>query len=117
MHLMSRVIVIGGGIVGVTSAWALVNDGHEVTLLEAGQDIAGQTSYANGGQIAVSDSAPWATPSVPFKVMRWLGRNDAPFRLRPRLDITQWHWLYLFLLNCRGRALSAGTERNLRLAT
>ena len=114
---MSRVIVIGGGIVGVTSAWALVNDGHEVTLLEAGQDIAGQTSYANGGQIAVSDSAPWATPSVPFKVMRWLGRNDAPFRLRPRLDITQWHWLYLFLLNCRGRALSAGTERNLRLAT
>jgi len=71
VHLMSRVIVIGGGIVGVTSAWALVNDGHEVTLLEAGQDIAGQTSYANGGQIAVSDSAPWATPSVPFKVMRW----------------------------------------------
>ena len=60
---MSRVIVIGGGIVGVTSAWALLNDGHEVILLEAGQDIAGQTSYANGGQIAVSDSAPWAAPS------------------------------------------------------
>lgn len=114
---MSRVIVIGGGIVGVTSAWALLNDGHEVILLEAGQDIAGQTSYANGGQIAVSDSAPWAAPSVPFKVLRWLGRKDAPFRLRLRLDIAQWHWLYLFLLNCRGQALSAGTERNLHLAT
>ena len=114
---MSRVIVIGGGIVGVTSAWALLNDGHKVTILEAEQNIAGQTSFANGGQIAVSDSAPWAAPSVPFKVMRWLGRKDAPFRLRPRLDTAQWRWLYLFLLNCRGQALSAGTERNLHLAT
>lgn len=114
---MSKVIIIGGGIIGVTSAWALLNDGHDVTLLEAGKDIAGQTSYANGGQIAVSDSAPWAAPSVPFKVLRWLGRKDAPFRLRPRLDPAQWRWLYLFLLNCRGEALSAGTARNLNLAT
>lgn len=113
---MSGIVVIGGGIVGVTAAWELLLDGHEVTLVEAGDDIAGQASFANGGQIAVSDSAPWAAPSVPFKLFQWMGRKDAPFRFRPSLDPAQWRWLCLFLLNCSGRALASGAARNLLLA-
>jgi D-amino-acid dehydrogenase len=105
-----RIVVLGGGVIGTASAWFLNRDGHEVTLVERQSGVALATSFANGGQISVSHSEPWANPSAPAKVLRWLGREDAPllFRLRPELH--QWLWGLAFLREC----LPARTLRNIR---
>src|SRR3981189_1920955 len=87
-----RVLVLGAGVIGVTSAWYLSKAGHEVTLVDR-HDAAGlETSFANGGQISVSHAQPWANPRVPRKILKWLGREDAPLLFRPRADLAQWLW-------------------------
>lgn len=95
-----RVIVLGAGVVGTASAWYLRDAGHEVVVLERGAQPATETSYANGGQISVSHAEPWANPSAPFKVFRWLFRDDAPLLFRPRADAEQWQWCLRFLTEC-----------------
>lgn len=110
-----HIIVVGGGIIGATTAYACLRRGHEVTLLEAGDALAGGTSYANGGQIAVSESAPWSQPGLPMKMLARSWRADAPFRLRLRADPTQWRWLFAFLANSRAGPHHAGRMRNLAL--
>ncbi len=93
-------MVLGAGVVGVTSAWYLAAAGHEVTVIER-RDAAGmETSFANGGQIAASHAEPWAKPSVIPELLRWLGREDAPLLFRPRADWAQWEWGLRFLLEC-----------------
>ena len=95
-----KVIVLGAGVIGVTSAWYLAAAGHEVTVIER-RDAAGlETSFANGGQISAGHAEPWARPSVVPKILRWLGREDAPLLFRPRLDRAQWEWGARFLLEC-----------------
>ncbi|MEC7731881.1 MAG: FAD-dependent oxidoreductase, partial [Pseudomonadota bacterium] len=108
-------IVVGGGIIGATTAHACLRRGHEVTLLEAGDALAGGTSYANGGQIAVSESAPWSQPGLPMKMLARSWQADAPFRLRLRADPAQWRWLLAFLANSRAGPHHAGRMRNLAL--
>ena len=81
-----RVLVLGGGVVGVTAAWYLAADGHEVTLVDRQPGAALETSFANGGQISASYAEPWANPEAPLKVLKWLGKEDAPLLFRPRLD-------------------------------
>jgi D-amino-acid dehydrogenase len=104
-----KVVVLGAGDVGTTSAWFLAKSGHEVTVVERRPSAGLETSFANGGQISVSHAEPWANPSAPLKVMKWLAREDAPllFRLRPDLD--QWLWGLGFLREC----LPARTRRNI----
>jgi len=95
-----KIIVLGAGVVGVTSAWYLAAAGHEVTVIER-RDAAGmETSFANGGQVAASHAEPWARPSVIPKILYWLGREDAPLLFRPRADWAQWEWGLRFLLEC-----------------
>jgi D-amino-acid dehydrogenase len=95
-----KTIVLGAGVVGVTSAWYLSAAGHEVTVIDR-RDAAGlETSFANGGQIAAGHAEPWAKPSVVPKILRWLGREDAPLLFRPRADRAQWEWGLRFLLEC-----------------
>jgi D-amino-acid dehydrogenase len=95
-----KIIVLGAGVVGVTSAWYLAAAGHEVTVIER-RDAAGlETSFANGGQISAGHAEPWAKPSVLPKILRWLGREDAPLLFRPRADRAQWEWALRFLLEC-----------------
>jgi D-amino-acid dehydrogenase len=95
-----KIIVLGAGVVGVTSAWYLAAAGHEVTVVER-RDAAGlETSFANGGQISAGHAEPWAKPSVVPKLLRWLGREDAPLLFRPRADRAQWEWGLRFLLEC-----------------
>ena len=103
-----KVLVLGSGVVGVTSAWYLAEAGHEVTVVDR-QPFAGfETSFANGGQISVSHAEPWANPSAPLKILRWLGHEDAPLLFRPRLSPRQWGWGLRFLYEC----LPARTRRN-----
>ncbi len=93
-------IVLGAGVVGVSTAWYLAQAGHEVTVIER-QDQAGQeTSFANGGQISVCHAEPWANPKAPWKVLQWLGEEDAPLLFRLKLDWAQWRWGLRFLQEC-----------------
>ena len=95
-----RVTVLGAGVVGVTSAWYLAADGHEVTVIERQPQPAQETSFANGGQISVSHAEPWANPQAPLKALKWLGREDAPLLWRLRADPAQWAWGLRFLRQC-----------------
>ncbi len=95
-----KVIVLGAGIVGTASAWFLQKAGHDVVVLERQPGAAQETSFANGGQISVSHSEPWANPSAPLKLIKWLGREDAPLLFRLRPEWLQWRWGLEFLRQC-----------------
>jgi D-amino-acid dehydrogenase len=103
-----KIIVLGAGLAGVTSAWYLSQAGHQVTVLERNSQAADETSFANGGQISVSHPEPWANPGAPWQVLRWLGREDAPLRFRLRHDREQWKFALRFL----GQCLPSRTLRN-----
>lgn len=94
-----KVAVIGSGIAGITSAYYLAKDGYEVTVFEAERYPAMKTSYANGGQISVSNSEVWTTWSNVNKGFKWMFKKDAPLLIRPRLDWAQWKWMAKFLYN------------------
>lgn len=103
-----RVVVLGAGIIGVSTAWYLLEQGHEVTVVDRQEDAALETSFANGAQISVSFCEPWANAGAPFKVAKWLLRDDSPLLFRPRLDPAQWRWGLSFLTQCT----TAAFERN-----
>ena len=95
-----KVIVLGAGIIGTASAWFLQKAGHEVIVIDRQPGPALETSFANGGQISVSHAEPWANPTAPLKILKWLGHEDAPLLLRPRADWLQWRWSMAFLREC-----------------
>jgi D-amino-acid dehydrogenase len=105
-----RIVVLGAGVIGVTGAWFLARAGHEVTLVDRQAEAGMETSFANGGQIAAGHAEPWARPAVLPKVLRWLGREDAPLLFRPRADLQQWLWALRFAAEC----LPGRFERNVR---
>ena len=111
-----RVIVLGAGVVGTTAAWYLARAGHEVTVVERQGAAALETSFANGGQISASNAAPWANPTVPAKLLQWIGRDDAPLFVRPRADWNQWWWGARFLFECLPARTRENTRRLLALA-
>ena len=111
-----KVVVLGAGVVGVTSAWYLSEAGHEVTVVDR-QPFAGlETSFANGGQISVSHAEPWANPGAPLDILRWLGHEDAPLLFRPRLSPRQWSWGLRFLYECLPGRTRHNTLEILKLA-
>jgi len=103
-----KVVVLGAGILGISTAWHLVQRGHEVTVVDRQPDAALETSFANGAQISVSFCEPWAHPDAPLKVLKWLARDDSPLLFRPKLDPWQWLWGLSFLTQCTDGAF----ERN-----
>jgi D-amino-acid dehydrogenase len=105
-----KVVVLGAGVVGTASAWYLAQAGHEVVVVDRQPDAGLETSFANGGQISVSHAEPWANPGAPAKIVKWLGREDAPLLFRLRADPRQWAWGLRFLLEC----LPSRTRRNTR---
>ncbi|MCD1647842.1 amino acid dehydrogenase [Marinobacter sp. EhC06] len=105
-----HILVLGAGVVGITTAWYLQKQGHQVTVVDRQNQAGLETSYANGGQISVSHAEPWANPSAPLKVLKWLTRPDAPLLFRPKLDPDQWRWALSFL----GQCTSARAAHNIR---
>ncbi|KPP99926.1 D-amino acid dehydrogenase [Marinobacter sp. HL-58] len=105
-----HILVLGAGVVGVTTAWFLRQQGYDVTVVDRQNNAGTETSFANGGQISVSHAEPWANPSTPLKVLKWLARPDAPLLFRPRMDPAQWRWGIAFLRECT----SARAARNMR---
>jgi D-amino-acid dehydrogenase len=112
-----RVIVLGAGLLGVTSAYYLQQLGHEVTVIDRQATPAAETSFANGGQISVSHAEPWANPSAPLKVLQWLGKEDAPLLFRIRADMRQWLWGLQFLRECTPARTKHNIEQIVRLGT
>ena len=111
-----RVCVIGAGVVGVTSAYFLARQGHDVVLVDSQPRPAEVSSYANGGQLSYSYVAPLAGPGVLPSVPGWLLRSDSPLRFRPRLDPHQWRWCLQFALACRASVARASTAELLTLS-
>ena len=111
-----QVLVLGAGVVGVTSAWYLAADGHQVTVLDRQPGAGLETSFANGGQISVSQSEPWANPEAPAKIIKWLGDESAPLLFRPRASLRQWRWALRFLYECLPGRTRDNTVQILRLA-
>ena len=95
-----KIIVLGAGVVGTTSAWYLAKAGHEVTVVDRQPGAGLETSFANGGQISASHAVPWANPGAPLKILRWLGKDDAPLLFRPHADWQQIRWGLQFLREC-----------------
>ncbi len=111
-----RIVVLGAGLIGVASAWFLAADGHEVSVVERQPGPARETSFANGGQISTSHAEPWANPSTPLKVLKWLGREDSPLLWRLRADPAQWAWGLRFLRECGAARTHANIRAILALA-
>jgi D-amino-acid dehydrogenase len=105
-----KTLVLGAGIIGISTAWHLAERGHEVTVVDRQRDAALETSFANAAQISVSYCEPWANRHAPAKMLKWMFRNDAPLLFRPRLDWQQWRWGLEFLAQCNDAAF----ERNVQ---
>ena len=112
-----KVIVLGAGLLGVTSAYFLRQQGHDVTVVDRQASPAAETSFANGGQISVSHAEPWANPSAPLKVLKWLGQEDAPLLFRIRADMRQWLWGLQFLRECTPARTRHNIAQIVRLGT
>lgn len=112
---MKNVAVIGAGITGITTAYYLARAGHKVTVYEQERHPAMRTSFANGGQVSVSNSEVWTTWSNVKKGIRWMFRKDAPLLIRPRLDWAQWKWIARFLWHTARGAYKKNTETTIAL--
>ncbi len=109
-----KVVVLGAGIIGVSTAWHLLERGHEVTVVDRQPEAALETSFGNAAQISVSYCEPWANKDAPLKALKWMFRDDAPLLFRPQLPFgegwQQWRWGLQFLAQCNDTAF----ERNVQ---
>lgn len=112
-----RVLVLGAGLLGVTSAYYLAKNGHQVTVVDRQSEAGAETSFANGGQISVSHAEPWANPSAPLKILKWLGKEDAPLLFRLRADSLQWLWGLKFLRECTPAKTAYNIRKIVELGT
>jgi len=96
-----KVVILGSGVVGLTSAWYLSQAGCQVTVIDRQPRAAEETSFANAGQISYGYSSPWAAPGVPLKAMKWLLEEHAPLKIKPSLNPDLLHWASQMLKNCQ----------------
>ena len=111
-----RVIVLGAGIIGVTSAYFLARAGHQVTVIDRQRSVGLETSFANAGQVSPGYSSPWAARGVPYKAIKWLAMKHGPLVVRPSFDARLYRWLGQMLANCNDDAYKRNKGRMLRLA-
>jgi D-amino-acid dehydrogenase len=95
-----RVVVLGGGVIGVATAWYLAEAGHEVEVVERQSGVALETSFANAGEISPGYASPWAGPGVPLKAIKWLLMRHGPLVWRPAFDPAMWSFVFSMLRNC-----------------
>ncbi|HEY0846176.1 MAG TPA: D-amino acid dehydrogenase [Noviherbaspirillum sp.] len=111
-----KIIVLGSGVIGTSTAYYLAQEGHEVTVIDR-QPAAGlETSFANAGEVSPGYSAPWAAPGIPLKAMKWLLMRHSPLVIRPSLDADMWRWVLQMLLNCTASRYETNKGRMVRLA-
>ena len=111
-----KVLVLGGGVIGVTTAYYLARAGHEVTVVDRQAATALETSFANAGEVSPGYSSPWAGPGVPVKAVKWLLMKHGPLVIRPKLDPVMWVWLAKMLRNCTSARYAINKSRMIPLA-
>ncbi|WP_409476268.1 D-amino acid dehydrogenase [Stenotrophomonas sp. Y-13] len=111
-----RVLILGSGVIGTTSAWYLRQAGHEVTVVDRQPGPALETSFANAGQLSFGYTSPWAAPGVPLKAIKWLFQEHAPLAIRPTADIAQYRWLWQMLRNCTAGRYAINKARMVRMS-
>lgn len=111
-----KVIVLGAGVIGTTTAYYLAKSGADVTVIDR-QQLAGQeTSFANAGQVSPGYATPWAAPGIPFKALKWMFQRHAPLAIRPDATLWQLRWMAGMLRNCTQTRYARNKERMMRLA-
>lgn len=111
-----KVIVLGGGVIGTTTAYYLARSGAEVVVLDRQSSVAQETSFANAGQVSPGYSTPWAAPGIPFKAMKWMFQKHAPLSIRPDGSLFQLRWMAAMLKNCSADRYAINKERMMRVA-
>jgi D-amino-acid dehydrogenase len=111
-----KVLVLGSGVIGVTSAYYLAKAGHEVTVIDRQPKPALETSFANAGEVSPGYSSPWAGPGVPVKAIKWLLMKHGPLVIRPKLDPVMWIWLLKMLRNCTSARYAVNKSRMIPIA-
>ena len=111
-----RVLVMGSGVIGTTSAYYLARAGFEVVVVDRQPAVAMETSFANAGQVSPGYASPWAAPGVPLKAMKWLMQRHAPLAIKLTGDIQQYLWMAQMLRNCTAARYAVNKERMVRLS-
>ncbi|MCC8403810.1 D-amino acid dehydrogenase [Paraburkholderia sp. MMS20-SJTN17] len=111
-----RVVVLGSGVVGVTTAYYLARAGHDVTVIDREAGPALETSFANAGQISPGYASPWAAPGVPLKAVKWMFQRHAPLAIRLDGTAFQLQWMWQMLQNCTASRYAVNKGRMVRLA-
>ena len=111
-----RVVILGSGVIGVTSAYYLAQAGHDVTVIDRQPGPALETSYANAGQISPGYASPWAAPGIPLKAVKWMMQRHAPLSITPDGTLFQLQWMWQMLQNCTPERYAVNKERMVRLA-
>ncbi|WP_432474461.1 D-amino acid dehydrogenase [Amphritea sp. HPY] len=111
-----HVLILGSGVIGVTSAWYLAKAGHQVTVIDRQSGPALETSYGNAGQISPGYSAPWAAPGVPLKAIKWMMQDLAPLMINPKVNANTLKWMTKMLSNCTQSSYHTNKARMMRLA-
>ncbi|MDX8513914.1 D-amino acid dehydrogenase [Mesorhizobium captivum] len=111
-----KVLVLGGGVIGVTTAYFLAEAGHEVTVIDRQQGPALETSFANAGEVSPGYASPWAGPGVPVKAVKWLLMKYGPLVVRPAFDPHMWTWLLKMLRNCTAERYALNKSRMVPVA-
>lgn len=111
-----RILILGSGVIGTTTAYYLARAGHQVEVLERQPGPALETSYANAGEVSPGYSAPWAGPGVPLKAIKWMLMHHSPLVIKPMLDPAMWRWGLSMLRNCTEARYRVNKGRMVRLA-
>lgn len=111
-----KVLILGSGVIGVTSAYYLARAGHDVTVVDRQPEPALETSFANAGEVSPGYSSPWAGPGVPVKAVKWLLMKHGPLVVRPKLDPVMWVWLLKMLRNCTSARYAVNKSRMIPIA-
>ena len=111
-----KIIVLGSGVIGVTSAWYLAAEAHEVTVVDRQPGPALETSFANAGEVSPGYASPWAAPGIPVKAIKWLFMKHSPLIIRPSFDPAFWRFAFGMLKNCNAAAYEVNKSRMVPIA-
>jgi len=111
-----RVLILGSGIIGTTSAYYLAKQGHDVTVIDRQNSVALETSHANAGQLSYSFSSPWAAPGLPLSLIKWMLSKHSPLIVNPKLNSETVKFLYQMLKNCNSKSYEINKSRMVRVS-
>jgi D-amino-acid dehydrogenase len=111
-----KIAILGGGVIGTSTAYYLAKSGHEVTVIDRQPATALETSFANAGQVSPGYSAPWAAPGLPLKAIKWLFMQHRPLVIWPQMDPAFWRWTIAMLMNCTAERYDRNKSHMVRIA-